>query len=567
MITDDLQSSSLRRAVGKLELACYARQLRDLRLARAPGGHPKGFRFSWAAGNRVVHFFESYLRHHKGEWAGQPLKLEKWQKRVVRTAFGWLRRDGMRRFRSLYEEIARKNGKSEKAGGLGLYLVAADGENGAEVYSAATKKDQAKIVWNTAAAMVRASPELSRFVRVFKTALVVDRTGSSFQPIGSDANTTDGLNPHGVIVDELHAHKSRDLFDVLASALGSRRQPMFIVITTAGHYDPTSIGWEMHDYAVKVLEGLVEDDEFFAFVACPDEGDDKFSDAALQKANPNWGVSVKPDYLRKQAELAKVKPGTLPEYESKHINVWSQQARRWLDMDRWRLSDPPPPLSADVRQLAVEREKALAGKACRGGLDLSIKTDLSSLVLEFPLEGDLVELVCRFWIPEEEVKRQSERGRRHYEGWQREGWLTVTPGDIVDYEFIRHEIVELTKRFAVKDIGFDPFNATDLTSRLRDQDGVTMVEVRQGYLTLSAPSKDVQARVVARQVRHANNPVLTWCASNAVTVSDSAGNIKPDKANSQGKIDGLVAWVIARARNLVNVPKTSVYETRGFRQL
>jgi phage terminase large subunit-like protein len=444
--------------------------------------------------------------------------------------------------------------------------VAADGEQGAEVYSSATKKEQARIVWDTAAAMVKKSPALARFVRTFKTGIVVERTGSSFKPLGSDADTTDGLNPHGNIVDELHAHKTRALWDVLASAMAAREQPMTIAITTAGHYDPTTIGWEIHDYAVKVLEQQFPDETLFAFIACADEGDDPFSDTALQKANPNWGISAKPDYLRNQALDAQRKPGFLPEYEAKHINIWSQQAKRWLPMDRWQLSDPQPPAGVDVRALAVEREKQLVGLTCRAGLDLSSKLDLSALVLEFQ-QGDAVELVCRFWLPDAEVKRQSERGRRHYEGWAREGWITVTPGDVVDYAFIRKEINELSKLYKVAEIGFDPYGATQLVTELREADGIPMVEIRQNYLGMSAGSKDVEAKVVAQQVRHMNNPVLRWCAANCIVTTDHAGNIHPDKANSQGKIDGVVAWIMARARNSLSVAKTSVYEERGFRQL
>jgi phage terminase large subunit-like protein len=557
------------RAIGKLERLAYERQLRDLRdppryLDEA--GVEQRYRFSWATGNRAVQFIEKFCCHSKGEWAGQKIKLEKWQKRIARIAFGWLRTDGNRRFRTSYAEIARKNAKSTMAGGLGLFLLLADDEKGAEIYSAATKKDQAKIVWDTAAAMVRASPALSRFLKVFKTGIVVERTGSSFKPLGADSDTLDGLNPHGLVIDELHAHKTRGLWDVLASAMGARRQPMTIAITTAGHYDPTSIGWEIHDYAVKVLEQQFPDETFFAFIACADPADDPFSDEALQKANPNWGVSVKPDYLRKQAEQAKRKPGFLPEYEAKHINIWSQQAKRWLPMDRWQLSDPQPPAGVDVRALAVAREKQLVGLTCRAGLDLSSKLDLSALVLEFQ-QGDAVELVCRFWLPDAEVKRQSERGRRHYEGWAREGWITVTPGDVVDYAFIRKEINELSKLYKVAEIGFDPYGATQLVTELREADGIPMVEIRQNYLGMSAGSKDVEAKVVAQQVRHMNNPVLRWCAANCIVTTDHAGNIHPDKANSQGKIDGVVAWIMARARNSLSVAKTSVYESRGFRQL
>jgi phage terminase large subunit-like protein len=562
------------RAIGKLERLAYERQLRDLKKPPSyldDDGVEHQYRFSWKTGNRVVQFFESYLRFHKGEWAGQKFKLQKWQRFVIRTAFGWLRQDGTRRFRTLFEEIARKNGKSEKAAGLALYMLAGDNEAGAEVYSSATKKDQAKLVWNVAAKMVRKSPELARFLSVSTNSIVCDRLGSTYQPLGADSKTQDGLNPHGNVVDELHAHKTRDLWDVLDSGMGARRQPMTIAITTAGRYNPESIGYQQHDYASQVLKAEIPDETFFAFIACPDEEDlkgaEKFSDVALQKANPNWGVSAKLSYLRGQARKAQMQRGFLPEYESKHINVWSREAKRWLQMDRWALCEPEPQLGVDQRALAAARELELKGKLCRGGLDLSTKLDLTSLVLEFPTEGDEVTLVCRFWLPEARVADAAAKGQRHYESWQREGWLTVTEGDVVDYAFVRKEIKELAAMYDLKEIGFDPHKAQQLVTELRSQDGIEMVEVRQGFLTMGSPSDDLEAKVVQKVVRHMNNPILRWCASNCIVSRDAAGNIKPDKATSQGKIDGITAWVMARGRNMVNVDKRSVYEDRGFRQL
>jgi phage terminase large subunit-like protein len=460
---------------------------------------------------------------------------------------------------------------SEMAAGLALYMMAGDNEEGADVYSTATKKDQAKLVWNVAAKMVRKSPELARFVRVSTNSITCERISSSYQPLGADSKTQDGLNPHCNIVDELHAHKTRALWDVLDSGMGARRQPMTVAITTAGRYNPESIGYQQHEYARQVLKREVVDETFFAFITCPDEtdlqGEAQFTDQALQKANPNWGVSAKLNYLRGQARKATLQRGFLPEYQAKHINVWSREAKRWLQMDRWALCEPAPLPGVDQRALAAARELALKGRPCSGGLDLSTKLDLTSLVLEFPGQGEEVTLVCRFWLPEAQVANNVERNLRHYESWQREGWLTVTPGEVVDYAFVRKEIKELAALYNIKEIGFDPHKATQLVTELREQDGIEMVDVRQGFLSLGSPSDDVEAKVVLKAVRHMNNPILRWCASNCIVSRDAAGNIKPDKATSQGKIDGIVAWVMARARNGVNVQRTSVYETRGFRQL
>jgi phage terminase large subunit-like protein len=553
------------RPKGKYELLAEARQARDLELSQQPGGHPKGFRFDPAAGDRVIQFLERYCKHHKGEWAGRPLLLEPWQKDQVQQAFGWLRADGTRRFRTCYWEIARKNGKSEIAGGLGLYLTVGDQEPGAEVYSSATKKDQAKIVWDNGAAMVKASPELRRFLKVYRSNMHCARLGSKFEPLGADSHTLDGLNPHGNIVDELHAHKDRGVWDVLDTAMGARRQPMTIAITTAGTYDPHAIGWEMHDYACKVLEEVVEDDSFHAFIASAHEGEETekilrenpdyyFSLEAQQKANPNFGVSVKPDYMARQAAKAKAQPSFANEYLRLHLNVWTQQVTKWLSLTEWNACDPIPGTSPDVRTVALEREKQLERRVCFGGLDLASKLDLCALVLAFPGEGDLVDLVCRFWLPEATVDKYAQKGRKHYQQWADEGWLTLTPGDVIDYEFIRAEVNALAKRFKLQDLGFDPAGATDLSTRLMG-DGIQMVETRQGYLTLSEPSKDLEARVVSGKVRHAGNPILRFCVSNAVINRDSAGNIKPDKSKAADKIDGVIATVVALSRLIRVKPK------------
>jgi phage terminase large subunit-like protein len=529
-----------------MERMAKERHARDLELCR--DGHPRGFRFEAEAGDFVVRWVERYCKHHKGEWAGKPLILEQWQRDIVRQAFGWKRADGTRRFRTVYIEVARKNGKSELAAALGLYLLVADGEAGAEVYSSATKKDQARIVWKTAAAMVKASPELRKAVRGFQHSLTVGE--SLFQPLSSESNTLDGLNPHGNIIDELHAHKDRGVWDVLDSAMGARRQPMTIAITTAGIYDKEGIGWEQHDYATKVLDGTFDDDQFYVFIAGPDDGDDHFGEAAQQKANPNWGVSVDPRFVEKQAEKAQRQPGFLNEYLIKHLNIWTQQAKRWLPMDKWAASDPSPP-PAEARAIAIAREGQLEKRSCRAGLDLSSKLDLTALVLEFEDgETEEVTLVCRFWLPEARVKEQLEKGKRHYETWAREGWLKTTPGDVVDYEFIRAEVNALAERFVIRELSFDPWGAMDLATRLAGDD-VKVVECRQGFKSLSEPCKDLEAKVVQGKVKHMSHPVLRWCAANAVVVADAAGNIKPDKAKASERIDGIVAWAMARSRAIV----------------
>lgn len=543
----------MKRALGKYERLAGERHARDLELSRQPGGHPRGLRFDAEAGDRVVGFLERYCKHHKGIWAGKPLILEEWQRDIIRQAFGWMRADGTRRFRTLYWELPRKNGKSQLAAGIGLYLLVADGEGGAEIYSSGTKLDQARIVWSTAAAMVKASPDLKRFVKVQRSNLSVEVTGSKFEPLGADSNTLDGLNPHGNIVDELHAHRGRGVWDVLDTAMGARSQPVTLAITTAGTYDQESIGWQQHDHATKVLDGVFEDDAFHAFIAAADEGDDYFSEATQRKANPNFGISIKPSFLAEQAEKARRQPSFLNEYLRLDLNVWTQQVTRWIPLENWNACEFDLP--EDIRAYAKAREMELEGRACFGGLDLSTKLDLSALVLAFPGDGDQLDLVARFWLPEATIESRAKRGQRNWEQWVREGWLVATPGDVVDYEFIRAEVNALAKCFALQELAFDPWGATDLATRLMG-DGIPMVECRQGFKSLSEPSKDLEARVVSRKVRHAGNPVMRYCVSNVVVAKDPAGNIKPDKAKASGRIDGVVASIMALSRLIVAKPQT-----------
>ncbi len=523
------------RPVGKLERLARERNDRDLALACSPSGHPRGLWFDDAAADRVVQFIERYCRHHEGEWAGQKIRLEEWQKRdVIRPIFGWKRRDGTRRFRTAYVEIPRKNGKSLLCSALGLYLLVADGEPGAQVYASATKKDQAKIVWDGADKMVARSPDLKRFVKQFRTAggtLVCERMGSKFSPLGADSTTLDGLNPHANIVDELHAHKDRGVWDVLDTAMGARRQPLTIAITTAGTYDEESIGWQQHDHAVHVLENAYEDDTFFAFIAAMDEGDDPLAVETQQKANPNYGISAKPDKLAEQAEKARREPSFFNEYVRLHLNGWTQQITRWL---------PPEPWIACFR--GDFDEKALGGRECIGGLDLSSVSDLTAFVLLFRDDNGMIDVLSRFWLPRETIDDAAKKGRNYYAQWEKAGYLKATPGAVIDYDFIRAEINALATEYRIGKIAYDPYNATQMSNNLQ-ADGFEMVLTRQGFLTISEPSKLLEVKIMSGKFRH-GSPVLRWNGLNVAIDTDAAGNIKPVKdVQRTNKIDGISATV------------------------
>ena len=518
------------------------RHVQDLEKA-----HRRGLHFDEEAAGDILGFFD-FLRHSKGEWAGQPFILAPWEQAFLWVLFGWKKKSGLRRFRTAYLEIARKNGKSTMAAGVALYLLDGDQEGGAEVYSAATKRDQAKIVHSEAARMVRSSPPLRSFITVHRDNIHVVDTNSKFEPLSSDFNSLDGLNIHGAIVDEVHAHKTRDLWDVLDTATGARRQPLIFGITTAG-VSRHSICRELHDYTEKILDGSLKDDSFCGVVYTLDDGDDWMDERVWIKANPNLGESVKLDDLRDKARKAKETPAALNSFLRLHMNVWTQAETRWLDPDMWAACNG----RTDI--------EILRNEPCYAGLDLSSTTDISVLVLKFPRTGDVLSW---FWIPEDEMEKRERRDRVPFSSWVRMGFLEATPGNVIDYEYIKERIRAVAKEFrGLKEIGYDPWNATQIGIQL-EEEGFAVVPVRQGYQTLSPAAKELEREYLSGELKHGDNPVLKWMASNVVLSVDPAENIKPDKSRSSERIDGIVALCIAIARQVAGEDDTSVYETRGL---
>jgi phage terminase large subunit-like protein len=535
---------------GTLVRLAVARQKEDIEQAAE-----RGLRYDAAKAQHAVDFF-GFVKHSKGEWAGQPFILSPWQEFVIRCLFGWVRADGFRRFRTAYIEVPRKNGKSTLAAGLGLYLLCADGEPGAEVYSAATKRDQAKISWGEAVHMVRASPALSRMVRHFKASdnLSIEATASKFMPLGADSDTMDGLNVHAALIDELHAHRTSAVVDVLQTATGSRRQPLMVEITTAGS-DQSSICYAHHRYSEQVLRGTVVDDTWFGFIAALDEGDDWSNPEVWAKANPNYGISVKPDDLRRKADQARHMPQQQNAFRRLHLDQWTQQTDRWIDLALW-----------DENAGTVD-EEALKGQLCYGGLDLSSVSDLTAWVLAFPSDDtpDDLQVVTRFWCPEAKLHDDSNPYAEQYRAWARAGWLKTTPGVAMDYGFVKKAILEDAKKFWLVNLNVDRlFQGYQLSQELADE-GLEVFGMGQGFLSMAAPMREFERRLLGRHLHHGNNPVLRWMADNVAVRMDPAGNIKPDKSHSQGKIDGIVALVMALDRVMRHeTPQKSVYETRGL---
>jgi len=499
----------------------------------------KGYVYDAAAAARAVAFFNEILHHTKGEWAGRPFALEPWQQRdVIEPLFGWKRPDGTRKYRTVYIEVPRKNGKSTLAAGVALLLTFADGEPGAEVYSAAADREQAAIVFDTAKGMVEAEPELASRSSSFRRSIMVASTGTSYRVLSADAPTKHGLHAHGVIVDELHAQPNRELYDVLVTSTGARRQPVVFLITTAG-YDRHSICWELHDYALKVREGVVTDESFLPVIYAAGAEDDWTKEATWRKANPGLGSTVKLDYLRQECERAQEIPAAQNTFRRLHLNQWTEQADRWIDMTLWDKN------AADVP------DAMLAGRSCYAGLDLSSTTDLSALVLCFPLDDGTFALRAWFWMPDEGVQKRGERDRVPYDVWIRDGLIVATPGPVVDYAFIRSEMQRLLGLYQVQEVAYDPWNATQLVGQIQE-DGATMVEFRQGFASMSAPTKEFEKFLRAGTLKHGGNAVLRWMASNVAVKQDPAGNLKPDKAQSTARIDGIVAAIMAVGRASVH---------------
>jgi len=504
--------------------------------------------YSQEDAERAIGFFRDCLTHVKGELAGQAFELEKWQADIIGAMFGWKRPDGTRRYRTAYIEIPRKNGKSTLCAGIALYMLFADGEAGAEIYSCAAEREQASIVFDVAAQMVANEPILRGNSKTFRKAIARESTASSYKVLSADAYTKHGLNASCIIFDELHAQPNRDLYDVMATSTGSRSEPLLVAITTAG-YDKNSICYELRSYAEKVRDGILKDDSFLPVIYAADAKDDFKCPKTWAKANPCLGVSIREDYLEREA----MKAAELPSYENTfrrlHLNQWTEQDVRWLPMDRWDEAEP---------------FHELEDRPCYAGLDLASTTDITALVLVCPDGEGCFDVKPFFWIPSENAIRRERKDKVPYTTWIKQGYIRVTEGDVVDYDQIREDIIQLAQQFNIKEIAVDRWNSTMLVTQL-DGEGLNMAMFGQGYRSMSAPSKHLEALVMSRKLRHGDNPVLNWMASNVSIESDPAGNIKPSKRKSTEKIDGIVATVMGLARAGAALDEgNSIYEDKGF---
>lgn len=521
-----------------VRLACQ-RQLNDLQRTDLR------WHFDENRASHVCRFIE-LLPHVEGrQWAGKRITLEPWQIFILTTVFGWVNENGFRRFRVAYIEVPRKNAKSTKSAGVGLYCLTADDEDGAQVYSAATTRDQARIVWRTAKAMVERTPGLQqRFgVETSVNSIFVEELNALFQPLSRDqGGNHDGYNLHCAIVDELHAHKQRDLWDVLETAMGAREQPLMWAITTAG-FNRAGICYQIRGLAVKYLERSTEVDEtFFGIIFTIDDGDDWTDPRSWQKANPNWGVSVSPEDIERKARQAMQMASFTNNFLTKHLNVWVNADTAWMDMQAWE--------RAEDTDLSLDE---FAGEECIASLDLASKVDVAANIKLFRRKVDELDhfyVFSRFYLPEEAAEGGA---NSHYAGWARTDHMTLTPGNMIDFAYIEDDIIVDAGRFDLKEVVYDPFQATYLSTRLMEQ-GINMVEYRNWVKTMSEPMKMLEALVLAGRLHHDGNPVMTWMMSNVVAHLDAKDNIFPRKEFPEQKIDGPVALIMALGRALCAEP-------------
>ncbi len=529
-----------------VQLACK-RHLDDLKESKKKA-YP--FRYDDYQGNRVCRFVQDF-QEIKGPTAGKNLTLAPWQCWLLSTAFGWVnKKSGHRRFRTVTCFIPRGNGKTSLSAPLGLYMLGSDGEQGAEIYSAAVTRDQARLCFDIAQNMARRNQKYLNGCGVHVGAHNISsiKTASKFEPLSADARSLDGLNVHFAILDELAAHKNRGVYDVMLTATGKRNQSMIWNITTASAW-LDGIGYEQYTYLRKLLEGTIQDDSYFGVFYSIDDDDDPWTEAAYIKANPNWGISVMPDMIMNLANRAMQMPSQQNAFLQKHLNVWTNADVAWMDMRAWNKC-------AD-HSLRLED---FAGSECFIGLDLASKVDIAAKTVLFERDGHYYAF-GQYYLPEDAV---FESRNSQYQGWMRSGLLTVTPGAVTDYEYIENDLLDAMAKYHVIEVPYDPHQATQLSTRMTAQ-GVPMVEMRPIVLNFSEPMKQLEALVLSGKFHFNGDPILTWMISNVVAHMDHKSNIYPNKERPENKIDGVVALIMALGRAMMHLNDGgSVYESRGL---
>ena len=504
----------------------------------------------------AVGFIEC-LCHTKGRWAGQPFKLLPWQEQIVRDIFGTVKADGKRQFTTAYIEIPKKNGKSELAAAIALYMLFADGEASPEVYGAAADRQQAAIVFDVANQMVKLSPALAKRSKILgaNKRIVSAFNNGFYQVLSAEVGTKHGLNVSGLVLDEVHAQPNRKLYDVLTKGSGdAREQPLYFLITTAGN-DTNSICYELHQKALDIIEGRKNDPTFYPVIYGAPESSDWTNPKVWKKANPSLGETITLDKVQAACDSARQNPAEENTFRQLRLNQWVKQSVRWMPMEKW-----------DRCNFAVD-EESLEGRVCYGGLDLSSTTDITAFVLVFPPldDEDKYIILPYFWIPEDTLELRVRRDHVPYDLWQRQGFLQTTEGNVVHYGYIEKFIEELGMRFNIREIAFDRWGAVQMVQNLEGM-GFTVVPFGQGFKDMSPPTKELMKLTLEERIAHGGHPVLRWNMDNIFIRRDPAGNIKADKEKSTEKIDGAIATIMAldRAIRCGLDTSESVYENRGI---
>lgn len=507
------------------------------------------------------------LRHVKGKWRGRPLEPDPWQVAyLLAPVFGWVAPndagDVVRIIQEAYLEVGRKNGKTTMAGGLSVVLAFADDEPGAEVYAAAASKDQARNCFDPVKLVVENSPQArSAGIRPLRNRIVRDADLSFFAVASSVGDLLHGTNVHGAVVDELHVHRSPDVLDAIESGTGARQQPLIIVITTAGEAKVGTVYDNKRKYVEKLARGTVRNPRQYGCIFAASEedqrGDRPFRESTWRKANPGYGISPTKEFMQREAAKARQSPVNLARFLRLHLGIRTRQQTRYIDLEVWD------------RNAGSLRTEKLKDRPCYGGLDLASTGDLTAFCLDFPAEDGTHDVLWWHWIPERGFERLQKATHGEAEVWRRQGWLTVTDGDVMDYDHARKTINAQRERFDVREIGYDRWNSSQLVNDLQ-ADEATLVAVGQGYASMSGPTKEL-ARLLARGTakkpvyRHGGNSLMRWQVDNLAVTTDAAGNVKPAKDKSAEKIDGLVAGIIALSRAMTHKPaRRSVYEDHGL---
>ena len=503
---------------------------------------------------RAVKFIETFCSHTKGELGGKPFILEDFQKdKIIRPLFGWVDDKGLRKYRTCYIEIPRKNGKSNLASAIALYQLFCSNEPGAEIISAAADRNQASICFTIAKQMVLQNPELNKRCKIFRNSITIENTGSFYKAISAESNTAHGLNISTLIFDELHTQRNSELVDTLTTATGARREPLKIFITTAG-YDKNSICYQMSEYAVKVRDSIIDDETFLPVLFRAEVEDDWKNPDTWKKANPGFGKIIKESYFIQQFKKAEITPSFQNTFKRLHLNIWTGSESLWIDDSDYMMCNISP----------IEPKKLLQ-RDCYAGLDLASTRDVSCLCLIFPDDDDNFDVLPYFFLPEAKVKQDGLGDGVDYQTWVDEGYIIENPGNVQDYNYIEQKFKDLAEDYNIISCAFDRWGASQLVVNLIN-DGAKLNPIGMGFVSLSAPTKFLEKLILNKQINHGGNPVLRWMINNVHISEDPAGNIKPNKAKSTAKIDGVIALVCALAEYLNNLEgdNQSIYEGRGL---